>query len=99
MSVEPNKNTVQQKPLTSAEVYRVLTGMQDALADEMIARLTDVINQTLLLFESLNQAGLDKLLTMLAQINKLLENFEQSNIAAERDVFKDKGNTEDCNGA
>jgi len=89
MSVKRNKSTDSQDQLTSAEIHRILTGMQDAFTDEMIVRLTDAMSQTLLLFEKLNQAGLDKRLTIQPQIIKLLGYFEQNHLLDEEEDYQD----------
>ncbi|NOX43069.1 MAG: hypothetical protein GXP19_04955 [Gammaproteobacteria bacterium] len=63
-----------------AQLARVVGAMQDAVTDEMITRLTDVISQTLSLFERINKAGLDNLLMMLPQMIKLFEHVEQNHV-------------------
>lgn len=63
-----------------AQMARVVSAMQDALTDEMLVRLTDVISQTLSLFERLNRMKLDNLITVLPRIMALFEYLEEHKV-------------------
>jgi len=63
-----------------AQLARVANAMQDAMTDEMIVRLTDVLSQTMSLFERLNRAGLDNLVTMLPRMIELFEDLEKHHV-------------------
>jgi len=63
-----------------AQLARVLGAVQDAMTDEMVVRLADVMSQAMSLFERLNRAGLDNLVTMLPRIVAMFEQLEQSQV-------------------
>lgn len=63
-----------------AQLARVAAAMQDALTDEMLVRLVDTVSQALIVFERMNHAGLDKLITMLPRILEIFEQLENNHV-------------------
>jgi len=63
-----------------AQLARVAGSIQDAMTDEMLVRLTDLISQMMSLFDRLNRAGLDNLVSMLPRVIAMIEHLEQHQV-------------------
>jgi len=68
MSVESNQNTINPDLEATAEVRRVLTGMQDAMTDEMVSRIAATVSDSAGLLDQLNRSGIDKAIPVLATL-------------------------------
>lgn len=68
MNVESNQNNINPDQETTTEVRRVLTGMQDALTDEMVSRIAATVSDSAGLLDQINRSGVDKAIPVLARL-------------------------------
>ncbi len=68
MSIKSNQETRNADDRTSTELHQVLTGMQDALTDEMISRLVQTLSSGAGLLDQLGRSGADKAMPLLAEM-------------------------------
>lgn len=68
MSINSNQETAGTDEKTTAELSRVITGMQDALTDEMVTRLAETLSSGAGLLDQLGRSGIDKAIPLLAEM-------------------------------
>jgi len=78
MSVKSNQETVGADERTTAELRQVVTGIQDALTDEMVTRLAQTLSDGAGLLDQLGRSGLDRAIPLLAG---MVENGDLARIA------------------
>jgi len=66
MSIESNQETAGADNGTTAELREVVTGMQDALTDEMVGRLAQTLSDGAGLLDQLGRSGADRAIPILA---------------------------------
>lgn len=78
MSVDSNIDMAYPGQETTAELRRVLTGMQDSLTDEMISRIASTVSDSAQLMDQIGRSGIDKAIPTIAG---LVENGDLERIA------------------
>ncbi|HEB85867.1 MAG TPA: hypothetical protein ENI68_02475 [Gammaproteobacteria bacterium] len=78
MSIKSNQETHNADDRTSSELHQVLTGMQDALTDEMVSRLVQTLSSGAGLLDQLGRSGADKAMPLLAE---MIENGDLARVA------------------
>ncbi len=78
MSIKSNQETSNTDDRTSAELHQVLTGMQDALTDEMVSRLVQTLSSSAGLLDQLGRSSADKAIPLLSE---MVENGDLARVA------------------
>ncbi|NOZ36806.1 MAG: hypothetical protein GXP11_01825 [Gammaproteobacteria bacterium] len=68
MSIKSNQETSNTDDRTSAELHQVLTGVQDALTDEMVSRLVQTLSSSAGLLDQLGRSSADKAIPLLSEM-------------------------------
>ena len=63
-----------------AQLARVIGAVQDAVIDEMVVHMADLISQTVSFLDRLNRTDLDKLVTILPRMMAMFDQLERQRV-------------------